>query len=359
MTIRPLVPALVLALAALIAGPLAPAAHAAHLPGAQLVSVLAVRSKLAAADRASFDPGFFSDRIRGELLDSGADVRVMTRENLLSLLAAQGKTLQECEGECEVETGRKLGADFVVSGELLRIGATYKLSLRLHDTAGGTLLAAATASGATAEALDQGLGAAVKKLTASLPRAAGAVGNVQPLPPSSGGLVAGALAAEAVQMAPLVVRVRVDSPPVGTWVLKGPSGQLLCELPCAADLRRGAPHRAELKGDASERIDLPDTSTLQPGTPVDAAYRAARGNRTLGIVGTVAGAGLMVGGVVGVVGSASSSSAGVSGGTGGTAAPSVSGILVPFGVLVLGAALGAGSLLYALYSQPEHFDYSR
>ena len=74
MTTRPLVLAL-----ALLAGPAALAAPATPERGPQLVSVLEVRSKLSGADRASFDTGFFTDRVRGELLDSGAMERTDRR----------------------------------------------------------------------------------------------------------------------------------------------------------------------------------------------------------------------------------------------------------------------------------------
>src|SRR5260370_31785303 len=90
--------------------------------------------------------------------------KVITRENMLVLLQASGKTLEECEGECEVDTGRRIGADLVVSGELLKFGTNYKLDLKLHETADGRLLAGAIASGKTIDELDAGVGPAVKEL---------------------------------------------------------------------------------------------------------------------------------------------------------------------------------------------------
>ena len=70
------------------------------------------------------------------------------------LLQSSGKDLADCEGECEVDTGRRIGADAVISGDVLKFGERYKLSLRLHETKGGRLLSAAVASGATLEELD-------------------------------------------------------------------------------------------------------------------------------------------------------------------------------------------------------------
>jgi hypothetical protein len=63
-----------------------------------------------------------------------------------------------------VDTGRRLSADLVVSGELLRIGSNFKLNMRLHDTASGWLLSAAVASGKTVDELDGSTARAVKKL---------------------------------------------------------------------------------------------------------------------------------------------------------------------------------------------------
>src|ERR1700694_4580965 len=134
----------------------------------KLLSVLELHNKLDAADRKAVDASYISDRIRAEVLDAKLGVQVMTRENMLVLLQAQGKSLENCEGECEVDTGRRLGADYVVSGEVLRVGASLKATLKLHDTHSGTLLGAVSASGVDVEALDGNLPAAVKRLTEPL-----------------------------------------------------------------------------------------------------------------------------------------------------------------------------------------------
>src|SRR5205814_4819309 len=113
---------------------------------------------------------YVADRLRAEVLSSGVDARVISRENMLVLLQAQGKQLADCEAECEVETGRRIGADLVVSGELVRVGDSLKASLRLHETRSGTLVAAVTAAGMTAEDLDAHLGSAVRQLVGPLIR---------------------------------------------------------------------------------------------------------------------------------------------------------------------------------------------
>ena len=147
------------------------AAVAAREPAStRIVSVLELRNKQQLRDGPGIDAGYVADRLRAEVLGAGIDARVISRENMLVMLQAQGKQLADCEGECEVETGRRIGADLVVSGEILRVGESLKASLRLHETRSGTLVAAATAAGSTAEELDSRLGSAVRQLVAPLQR---------------------------------------------------------------------------------------------------------------------------------------------------------------------------------------------
>jgi TPR repeat protein len=72
---------------------------------------------------------------------------VMTRESMFELLGDAALELSCVEGACEVEIGRNIGANYVVSGELLRISETYMLNLNVHNTANGALLVATDARG--------------------------------------------------------------------------------------------------------------------------------------------------------------------------------------------------------------------
>ena len=138
----------------------------ALLIAAQTVAVLEFRDKVPPEQR--IDAAYLSDQVRSAVKRSLPDARVITRENMLVLLQASGKDLANCEGECEVDTGRRIGADLVVSGELLRFGTQYKLNMKLHDTRSGELLSGAVASGTTADELDRNLAAAVDGLLAPL-----------------------------------------------------------------------------------------------------------------------------------------------------------------------------------------------
>lgn len=132
--------------------------------GPALMAVLELQNRLPAAERESVDRAYFSDRIRRAALHAKPGLRLMTRENMEVLAKSQGIDLAQCDQECEIETGRKLGADLLVSGDIARVGAQYKLSLRMHDTQKAQLLSLGQASGATVDALDKDLDQAMREL---------------------------------------------------------------------------------------------------------------------------------------------------------------------------------------------------
>lgn len=151
------------------AAPPVPMARLAAVPAAAVVksgklAVLDFRNS--ARDLGADNVRYFADVVRGASLRAAPGLDVMTRENLLVLLQATGKDVASCEGECEVDTGRRIGADAVISGEVLKVGSRYKISLKLHDTHDGRLLATGVASGKTVDELDEGLQDAASGLLA-------------------------------------------------------------------------------------------------------------------------------------------------------------------------------------------------
>jgi hypothetical protein len=102
---------------------------------------------------------------------------VMTRESTEALLQANGKSMSDCTGECEVEVGRKLGADYIVSGRITKVGTRQILTVRLFSTADGALLGDEEADGKTEDQLvDEAkiaLGKLIKPLSVESPSAAG------------------------------------------------------------------------------------------------------------------------------------------------------------------------------------------
>ncbi len=109
---------------------------------------------------------YFTDVVRGASLKAAPGIEVMTRENLVALLQANGKDLAQCEGQCEVDTGRLIGADAIVSGEVLKVGSRYHISLKLHETHDGRLLSTSVASGKTVDELEENLQSAAADLLA-------------------------------------------------------------------------------------------------------------------------------------------------------------------------------------------------
>ena len=64
----------------------------------------------------------------------------MTRENMMQVLEDMGKDASCLEGSCEVEIGRNIGADLVITGDILQIKNIYVLTLKLYETKNGALL---------------------------------------------------------------------------------------------------------------------------------------------------------------------------------------------------------------------------
>ena len=70
----------------------------------------------------------------------GQEVLVMTKENMMDMLNQMGKSAADCQGECKVELGRNIGADYVISGELFKVDELYILNVKMHETAQGKLM---------------------------------------------------------------------------------------------------------------------------------------------------------------------------------------------------------------------------
>jgi hypothetical protein len=199
----------------------------------RLIAVLELQSKLKAAEREAVDRAFFADRVRHAALAALPGANVMTRENMEVLARAHGKDLAACEGECEVDTGRTLGADYVVSGDISRVGSQLAISLRLHDTAEGRLLAVEQALGKDADALlrdtDRAVAALFKPLTPAAPPPA-----PRPQPPSEP-LAVSSTRAGPVQFA-LSSGTAHPGDDLNCRTLTEPSAEL-CRHECANDLR--------------------------------------------------------------------------------------------------------------------------
>lgn len=84
---------------------------------------------------------------------------VMSRENMLELLEINTEDLSECVGECEVETGRLIGAHLLITGNVVRPGSKYRLTLKAFDTNTGTQVAGESTSAVDVDGLIDALAA--------------------------------------------------------------------------------------------------------------------------------------------------------------------------------------------------------
>jgi TolB-like protein len=150
-------------------GAFGPPAPAPPPPGFATVQVRGKHLAVLEFQGKNLDPDIlmtFSDTVRGGALQAlePHGVVVMTRENMLVLLRDMGK--KECgEGDCEVETARNIGADYVISGKVVRVEQSYFVTLKLHETQGGSLLGTDTVEGASQVELLRALREHARQLT--------------------------------------------------------------------------------------------------------------------------------------------------------------------------------------------------
>jgi TolB-like protein len=101
--------------------------------------------------------GFLTNELRSVLsLLPKERFLVMTRESIAMLIDPSVR-IEDCVGTCEVDTGRMLGAQWIVTGEVVRFGSSLRVALKLHDTQTGQLLYGASARGKDLEELESAL----------------------------------------------------------------------------------------------------------------------------------------------------------------------------------------------------------
>ena len=81
---------------------------------------------------------------------------VLTQESLETLIEPSMK-LEDCVGSCAVETGRIVGARWILTGEIVKFGSSLRVSLKLHDTQSGHFLKGAAVKGKSVEDLEKDL----------------------------------------------------------------------------------------------------------------------------------------------------------------------------------------------------------
>jgi formylglycine-generating enzyme required for sulfatase activity/TolB-like protein len=101
---------------------------------------------------------YLTDRTRDAVMRKlPARFNVMTSESILELLPPGVKMADCSDAECEVEIGRKLGAEYVITGELLTFANKYRLNLKLHHCESASFLGSETIKGSDLEQLEESI----------------------------------------------------------------------------------------------------------------------------------------------------------------------------------------------------------
>ena len=192
----------------------------------------------AALDEAGL--AYLADEVRESALKLLGDRgwEVITRENMLVLLESNAGTLDECMGECEVETGRLIGADLVVAGEQVKLGSQYRVRIKAFDTTSGLLLSSEKAEAETLDGLVAQVSAACVDLLAPVALRTNVVTRDEGDRNLGGGGDDWSLAVATEYV------VDFQTSPGGAAVYVG--GEYLCDTPCSRELAEGL-HSVTLK----------------------------------------------------------------------------------------------------------------
>lgn len=87
-----------------------------------------------------------------ETLPSYMGYTIMTRDNISAMLPP-GKSVEDCEGSCLVETGKNISADYIAQARVTRFGKTLCVTVELYETATSKLLSSFVGKGKRAENL--------------------------------------------------------------------------------------------------------------------------------------------------------------------------------------------------------------
>lgn len=97
---------------------------------------------------------YVADVLRAEAQSAlGQGGAVMTRENILAMLPPDSSWASCTEADCEIEFGRRVSADVVVSAELRVLASQVRLNVVTHDAATGEMIDGRRWAGANSDAL--------------------------------------------------------------------------------------------------------------------------------------------------------------------------------------------------------------
>src|SRR5574344_457629 len=101
------------------------------------------------------DRQYLTDELRAQAvraLPAELNFTIMTRENIIAMLPP-GKSIEQCEGSCLVETCKNISADYVAQGRVGKFGNKLTLTVELYETAGAKLVGSFTSESGDADGL--------------------------------------------------------------------------------------------------------------------------------------------------------------------------------------------------------------
>lgn len=98
---------------------------------------------------------FLTDKLREsakKALPAYMGYVIMTRENIQQMLPP-GKSIEDCEGECLVETGKNINAHYIAQARVGKFGKNFTLTVEFYETMGNNLVGSFTARTPDADGL--------------------------------------------------------------------------------------------------------------------------------------------------------------------------------------------------------------
>lgn len=240
---------------------------ALSLPAAPARASAAKLAVLELRNEAQMKPAevaYLTDRVRdaaSRALPGGAFL-VMTRESIQDLLPPNVR-LEDClSAECEVAVGRRIGADYIVTGEVLEFDQALRLTLKAHHCASGSFLGGETVGGATASALEAGLGEAAGRLFARVRAHGGSGGSTGGQKAQEGPIGETPRGSWAPPDATVAVVEFASDPPGAVVII---DGRMICQsTPCSRELPLGP---VTVMMQKERYLPRQETVTVRQGAP--------------------------------------------------------------------------------------------
>ncbi len=131
--------------------------------GRTKLAVLVLEGRAMSTDEALALTDIFRARLTRNL--QGV-VDVVSKEKMFEILQSAGKRAQECTSDCQIETARIIGSEFVATATVSAVGSSFSVVAQVKRTRDGTSLAAQDVLVKSKDAIVDGVTGAADKLAA-------------------------------------------------------------------------------------------------------------------------------------------------------------------------------------------------